>query len=487
PAARAARRREAAMLLEEQGEFGAAGKLLEEALAENPKDEAVLSSVVTAYERSRRKTELEAVLTNTLTNLDPVVDEPRARQRRASFWEKLGDLRRRKDKDGAIQALETAVSIDGERVEARATLAKLYGNKEEFAAAALENHRRLVQVDLSRTDSLRTLARSHAARGEIDRARCYLELLDLFGEAKREDRAFLANHALPVRRPEDPYASGLNETDLVERLAHPEARVLAPLFAAIWEGVPGLGGATLESLGLTPLDKVSPIADMVLAQIFGQVVKALENRRASLYVASALASTGQMTTLLVPPPPSIVVAPALVEAEPAVMRFLIGRAVELCRPEYILGMALPSAEFTQMLSSLLKAFHPRHARWRAGDGSAASEQAAKLKKALPYKVSKRLAELFQENEAQSFSSVRWRQVVDETGNRAGLLMCGELATAARVILGESYPGTEPNAETYLELASQPGPLRELLRFSISDACFSLRETLGTSVPRAAAA
>jgi hypothetical protein len=140
-----------------------------------------------------------------------------------------------------------------------------------------------------------------------------------------------------------------------------------------------------------------------------------------------------------------------------------------------------------MLSSLLKAFHPRHARWRAGDGSAASEQAAKLKKALPYKVSKRLAELFQENEAQSFSSVRWRQVVDETGNRAGLLMCGELATAARVILGESYPGTEPNAETYLELASQPGPLRELLRFSISDACFALRETLGTSVPRAAAA
>ena len=169
------------------------------------------------------------------------------------------------------------------------------------------------------------------------------------------------------------------------------------------------------------------------------------------------------------------------------MRFLLGRAVELCRPEYILGVALPSAEFTQVLSSLLKAFHPRHARWRAGDGSAASEQAAKLKKALPYKVSKRLAELFQENEAQAFSSVRWRQVVDETGNRAGLLMCGDLATAARVVLQESHSGIEATAEGFLEAAGKPGPLRELLRFSISDACFALRETLGTSVPRAVAA
>ena len=47
---------------------------------------------------------------------------------------------------------------------------------------------------------------------------------------------------------------------------------------------------------------------------------------------------------------------------------------------------------------MLKAFHPRHARWRAGETGGANEQAAKLKKALPYKVAKRLAELFQEHE-----------------------------------------------------------------------------------------
>jgi tetratricopeptide (TPR) repeat protein len=489
PALRAARRREAALLLEEQGDFGTAGELLEQALAENPKDEAVLSSVVTAYERARRRTELEAVLTATLQGL-PALEgtaDVRARSRRAELWEKLGDLRKRRNKEGAIAALETAVSID-ERVEARATLAKLYGDKEQYAAAALENHRLLVLADLSRDDSLRTLARAHAARGEIDRARCFYELLDLLGLAKRDDKAFLAAHLPPARRPEDPYAGALSDADRVERLAHPEARVMADVFGAIWEGVPSLGSVTLESLGLTPLDKVSPIADVTIAQIFGQIAKALENRKASLYVSPAAASPAG-ALLLVPPPPSIVVDPKLLEADPARLRFVIGRALELCRPEYILANALPVAEFTQLLSSLLKAFHPRHARWRAGEGagSAAAEQAAKLKKALPYKVSKRLAELFTEHETQPFSSARWRSVVEETGNRAGLLMCGDLATAARALLLEGEPAAEVTPEAFLAAAGKPGPLRELLRYSISEPCFVLREALGVAVSRAAAA
>jgi tetratricopeptide (TPR) repeat protein len=485
PALRASRRREAALLLEEQGDFGKAGELLEQALGEDPRNEAVLGSVVTAYERARRKTELEAVLTSTLGNLDPVADDLRARTRRAELWEKLGDLRRRRNKEGAIAALETAVSIEAERITARAALAKLYGDKQEYAQAALENHRLLAMTDLGRDDSLRTLARSHASKGEIDRARCCIELLDLFGLTKRDDKAFLAAHLPPARRPEDPYAIALDDGERASRLAHPEARVMAEVFAAIWEGVPGLGQVTLESLGLTPLDKVSPIADVTIAQIFGQIAKALDNRRASLYVSPKAEIEGPL--LLVPPPPSIVVGPKLIDAEPAVLRFFLGRALELCRPEYILASALPAAEFNQLLGSLLKAFHPRHARWRSGEAGVASEQAAKLKKALPYKVAKRLAELFQENETQPFSSVRWRTVVEETGNRAGLLMCGDLATAARAVFQESNPGVEPDAEAYLVAAAKPGPLRELLRFSISDACFALREVLGTSVPRAAAA
>ena len=107
---------------------------------------------------------------------------------------------------------------------------------------------------------------------------------------------------------------------------------------------------------------------------------------------------------------------------------------------------------------------------------------------MPYKVSKRLAELFQEHETRPFSSTRWRAVVQETGNRAGLLVCGDLATAARVVLRETVPDqVEIDADAFLKHAAKPGPLRELIRYALSEDYFTLREMVGTSVTSAAAA
>jgi golgin subfamily B member 1 len=498
PQERAARRREAAVLMEEQGEFGRAGELLEAALGESPKDENVLAGVVAAYERAKRRKELEAVLTSRLPGLDPVVDHPKARARRAELWEKLGELRRKKDKRGAVEALETAVSIERGRVSARVLLAKLYGDQAENAEAALRNHHELVRADIAREDSLRTLAHSYLRAGRTDWARCCFEVLELLGLDDKEDRAFLAAHPAPSRRPEDPYAASIEEGEGSRLLAHPDARLMSELFATIWEGVPGLGGPTLESLGLTSLDKVSPISDAAIGQIFGQVAKAFGNRRASLYVSPP--ADNSSITILLTPPPAIVIGPSLVDQDPATLRFLVGRALELARPEYILGAAMPGADFAQLFISVLKAFHPRHAKWRAGETSAASVEAQKLKKALPYKVAKRLAELFQEYETTPWSSAHWRRVVHETGNRAGLLACGDLRTAASIVYRENQlqnavdadetPGPvngAPSAGQMLEAARRPGPLRELLRFALSEEHFTVRELLGTAVPRAVAA
>jgi tetratricopeptide (TPR) repeat protein len=487
PRERAARRREAAVLLEAHGEYGQAGELLEQALAENSKDEAVLAAVVSAYERGKRRNELETVLSATLPTLDPVPDDARARARRAGLWEKLAELRRKShDVKSAIEAVENAVSIDSDRASARRLLASLYADKEEYAQLALVNRRLLVLNEVTHTESLRVLARTYAGQGRIDWARCFFETLELFGQTEKKDRAFLAAHPPPVRKPEDPYAGTIEELDRARYLAHPEARTMSEVFATIWEGLPAGGGPSVESLGLTPLDKVSPISDVVIAQIFSQVSKALGNRKASLYVSPRAGITG--LRVLVPAPPAIVASQQLVESDPNELRFLLGRALEFTRPEYILGAAMPVEEFNQLLAGVLRAFHPRHSRWRAGDSTGANEQAAKLKKALPYKISKRLAELFLEHETRPFSSARWRTVVQETGNRAGLLVCGDLATAARVVLRESAPKqVRLGPDLFLSHAAQPGPLRELIRYALSEDYFTLREMLGMSVTSAAAA
>jgi hypothetical protein len=231
------------------------------------------------------------------------------------------------------------------------------------------------------------------------------------------------------------------------------------------------------------------MADLDLARIYGQVSKALGNKKTALYVRAD--GPPDAVTVVVQAPPALVVGPGLAADIPTgEVRFQIARGLELTRPEYILAAGVRPKQFTALFAGVLKAFHPRHAKRRATTGDAAAEQAARLKKNVPYKVSKQLVELFQGLGASPWSSLRWRVVVHQIGNRTGLLMCGELATAARVVIRDSGglpDDSAPSPEEIRQLARTSEPLRELLRFGISEDYFVLREKLGTAIAKAVAA
>jgi hypothetical protein len=165
------------------------------------------------------------------------------------------------------------------------------------------------------------------------------------------------------------------------------------------------------------------------------------------------------------------------------LRFCIGQALELLRPEFVLAATADSVTLDDLLQAALKAFHPKHNRWRAGSEDSAAEEAAKLKKALPYKLAKRIAEVFQENVDAEVDCARWRAAVLETGNRAGLLLCGDLRTAVHVVLRETAVGLPDTItpEVVREHAQKPGPLKEMLSYFASDDHYALREVLGTAV------
>ena len=90
----------------------------------------------------------------------------------------------------------------------------------------------------------------------------------------------------------------------------------------------------------------------------------------------------------------------------------------------------------------------------------------------------------------SWSSLRWRAVVHHVGNRTGLVLCGDLKTAAAIVVKESAAftnGNRPSAEDVRKLAASYEPLRELLRFAVSDDHFLLREKVGTAIAKIASA
>ena len=494
PKERAARRRDAAVLMAEGGNPKEAAALLEQALAEDPLDEDALFTMCELGDKLGDKKALKARLARTLPELPELAgtsgDTTAARTRRARLWERQGELQRKRDSEGALASFERAIDLDPGRVKAREALAALYGDKPEHADAAAEIHRGLLAIDITRESSLRALATGYARRGLVDRARCCYEVLALLGLATRDEAAYLDAHPRPELKPDDPYASVVEDADRDAHLAAPEATIMAEIFSALWEGAPGLFGQRVEDFGVTAQDKISPISDNDLGKIYGQVAKALASKRTALYLkpGGGDAPGGDEVTIVVHAPPALVMGRRYgADAPAAEVRFQLARGIELSRPEYILAAGVRPKHFTQLFSSVLKAFHPRHARRRASAADAAGEPATDLKKNVPYKISKRLVELFQELGNTSWSSVRWRAVVQQTGNRAGLLLSGDLVTAVRLISRDAGAPGELGPEELRTLAVTNEPLRELLRFAISEDYFFLREKLGTAIASAAAA
>jgi tetratricopeptide (TPR) repeat protein len=480
PGERAGRRREVASLQMEVGEFGDAAAMLEKVLEDNPTDETALHHLCKAYKQAGRSAEVATTLERILPKL-PHTEDAEVERSRATLWEELGNAMAGRDLAAGITALEKAVAMDTERLSARMYLAKLYSQQPDRAELALDNHRSLVHLDPTCEPSLHALAADYLANGKSDRGYCCLELLDLLGMTNSEDRILLDRHALPERPTDEPYAGSIGDAERHAQLAHPGTRIVSDVFAALWEGVPTLSTATLDNLGVTAKDKVSAISDLDVAKIFSQAGKALSNQRAGLFVKPEADFDG--IRLVAAAPTAIVIGKRFAEeASVLELRFRIGQALELLRPEYVLAATLDPVALDDLFQAALKAFHPKHNRWRAGSEDSAAEEAAKLKKALPYKLAKRIAEIFQEHVDAEVDCTRWRSAVLETGNRAGLLLCGEVRAAAHVVVRESSVGLpDPITQEFLhEQVQKTGPLKELLRYFVSQEHFNLREILGTA-------
>ena len=486
PKERAARRREIAGFEMEQGNFDRAADLLEQAIADDPTDETALWNLSEAYERAGRGVDVIETLQRVLPQLAEPAADPELAHRRGVLWAKLGSLLSQTEPAAAVGALQAAIAADPQRVEARLALAEIYGARPEHMEMAIENHKAILLFDPTREESLHALAADHIRRGQTDRARCLLEVLAVLGLATEEDREFLTQNPPPERKPDDPYAGTLEDGGRAQYLAPlPELHFMREVLAAVWEGAPGLSQATLDNFGVTAKDKASTVGDQAVALICGQAGKALGSRRTSLYLRPDSEFDG--VSLVGVAPPAIVVGQLLADqADPGELRFRIGRALELSRPEYVLAATLPAPEFDTLFMGVLKAFHPKHSRFRAGSEDAAAEQAVKLKKALPYKIAKRVGELFQEHAEVALDPARWRESVREAGNRAGLLMCGAAPVAVPIVGRESIPGVSPglDPETLRNHTGRPGPLQDLLRFAVSDAYFAARDLLGLGRPAA---
>jgi golgin subfamily B member 1 len=451
PEERARRLREAAALDAALGRATAAREKLQSALELYPLDHETLAGLSAMLVQEGKDDEAAQMLTRALALLPPA--PPTLRAGRASLWMRLGEARERlRDQKGAVVAFERALEADPSRRPLRETLLSRYGDDPSHDAEVRAHRMRIVDDEPLHAPSLRALWKIDARSGARDGGRRFLELLAVSGAITDDERRELMRIAPPDART-DP--DGTLDEDDHHLLAHPDALPLAGVFSALWEGTAAERAPGLESLGVGAGDRVSPVEDSDLARAYSLCARMLGNKKTGLY-RKPDPSFG--VAVVAQPPTAIVAGARLTDGRAqADVRFLLGRALEIARPEYILAAALSRHDFTRLFAAILRAFHPRHSRRRVQG----EDEAAMWKRALPYKVAKRLAELFAALADTEFSSAKWRRAVQRTGNRAGLAVSGDLIAAARVLTAEG------DKEGLLDLA----------RFAVSDDYLALRARL----------
>ncbi len=369
---------------------------------------------------------------------------------------------------GAVAATEEALAIREDDLDLRVSLGELYQRMDEpDPAAVLTNHRRILSLDGARGSSLAPLAAAAAQDREMQQAHALYQGLEVLGELDAGGEAFLSGFCQPELNPERPYAGQLIEDDRAVLHSDPPPPAMEELFALLWAQAKSLFPSDPTELGLEEADRVPPMDSGPEAMALSAAARALGRTGAQLYLVDQHHPLGGTTPRVVAMAmPAVVLSrDALAGRSTAELLFLFGRTVELSGPPGVLAAGLDREQFVHLMLRVLRAFHPRHMRGRKDLSAEALEEVSVFRRALPFKVARRMGDLFRELGTWPFDSGSWRRSAWHGANRAGLLLCGDLSLASRIIRQEE--GLEDVAGP--EAVRRSPALRDLISFAASGA------------------
>lgn len=312
--------------------------------------------------------------------------------------------------------------------------------------------RALVRREPWRTASLRGLRSLALRRGARAEEAVASALLASF------DRAVPAS-------PLPPLDGGLG-TELVRgNDADPEHAAFGRILALAWEG--GLGllyRKSLQQYRTVGTDRVAAYGSSPVARAYAAAVRALDAAGTALYVRQFGGSELLVATTS---PPCLIAGAGLGGAE-AELRFRIGRALELARPENVLVAALSPQDARTAVEATVAAFGP-------ADGGPVSREAAafaaELWRTIPGPTQRELREAILDLPSPMTGETVTAAALG-AGARAGLLASGDLGAALRALRqdDDAVAELDTSDEAGFAAAARRSPgLAALIRAALSDA------------------
>jgi len=370
--------------------------------------------------------------------------------REALLWDRLGQARlKRGDRKGAINAFERAVAVapdsDG-AMHARRALLDLWQGDDETKSRLIEYHR-TVATDSRDLGDLAAYGRALAAVKQYDGARAVLELAKALGyELSEEDLVFMRRQPVRVMAADEAYNGAIGD-DLHRRLmGELDSDLMGRVMATLWESASLLFSdteAALASRGFAGAERLSASSPVPAAAIFTRIANALRVPATLLYRTDSDAAD---FTVVCSSPPVVVLGPRLCQVGEdapgdSELRFLLGRAVEMVRPENVIAAGLLPDEFASFVASIEGAF-----------GAGPEDEAArKLKTTLPIRTRKPLAELVARATGADLDPQSYARAVERKADRAGYLVCGDAIVSLRLTEARgSREGTRHLSEMALQ-------------------------------------
>lgn len=450
-----------------------ASALYRKALELNPGEASLVDRLATLYERSGNLPELVQMLEAQAQTAATAGDPKRAvavRLRVAELY-----LRSLDNPQRAVATYRQVVEQDPACIPAHVALAELYMKDSATTSLAIEEHRQLLRLEPGRVESLHALFKLWHGLKQMDKAFCAAAALHFLRSADEVEAAFLteARGKLPM----DAQDKQLTLADVDAALMHPGARgPLVEVLRAIGDQLSKLHPPQFEMLGVDrKADKLKPDSAVfkairAVAQVFGvEEFEVYQARRGLL-------------TLETTEPLSVCVGQDVVRKFNArEQKFLIARAVLGLLNKTAVLSKLSTGETADLFGSAIRIHAPQF----SAVGRRNEESVKQLRKACSRKALKALEEpSLALGNATQVDLQGLADALAYSADRAGLLMCVDIAVGLSLVLREDPNFTlqkVESAEPLLQAVKSREDLQDLLNFALSDDFFRLRQRLGLSL------
>ncbi len=393
-----------------------------------------------------------------------------------NLWHALGLIYRDRlgETDKAIDAFTAAAVMKPEHVQEYRILAELaeqHGRVDEALAA----HRKALQYDSMQVDAYRGIYSIYLQKEAYDEAWCVAATLAFIKRANDEEQRFYEDW-----RPQElPKVSSRLNTELWwSHVFHEdEDRYIGKIFESVALSALKAKLEALKAKNELPVlpsqfkqDPASSTA--TFARTFWWAAEVLGIRAPELYARSDV--PGGLVAVPSEPPASVAGQGVLSGLSTMERAFVVGRHLAMYRGEHYMKTLFPTVtELTVLLFSAIRLVAPE---------TPAPKEIATQVDATAQSIQRHIQPMQREQlrvvvgkflkEGARANIKRWAQCVETTAARAGLLLCGDLDVARKVIAAQ---GQLPGDLTPQERVKQ------LMLYSVSESYFELRSKLGLAI------